>query len=276
MLCEFCKKITPPHLPQIRNSYPWHHTPHLCLFRHHANFEELIQSARQGCELCKLFRPYAEYGQRERVAWTESGHGWYHDDPFEEIKWSSEVTIRMNETILYGDDGMRYSLQNEVDDDRNEGYLKKFNEILEREEAEDKDAGLTPIDMANPKNYEIIQWLLQEKDKGTGPEQIWIRGWPSIDDDDGGQIGISMVFTLSAGSIEETPHYTDKTTYCVDGKHLHNPTALAMEIPSIWKWKHLKLTTPREEPLKNLQPTFEFYQCRGIVSIIFLTAGVFK
>jgi len=72
---------------------------------------------------------------------------------------------------------MRYSLQNEVDDDRNEGYLKKFNEILEREEAEDKDAGLTPIDMANPKNYEIIQWLLQGKDKVPGPEQIWIRGW---------------------------------------------------------------------------------------------------
>jgi hypothetical protein len=54
--------------------------------------------------------------------------------------------------------------------------LKKFEEILEREEAEDKDAGLGPIDMASSKNHGIIQWLLQGKDKATGPEQIWIRG----------------------------------------------------------------------------------------------------
>jgi hypothetical protein len=286
MLCEFCKKIRPPHLPKNRSSNPGDHTPHSCLVRHHANFEDLIRSARQGCDLCELFRPFAEYGQRRREASAEgaegaesddgcsTGSGYYHDDPFEDL--DLEVTIRLSEEIIYGDDGKRYYIQNEGEDDKNYVYLKKFDEILKREEAEDKDAGLCPTDIANSKNYEIIQWLLQGKDKPTGPKQIWIRGWPYIDDDADGQVGTSTVFTLSAGSIEEVPHYTDEENYCVDSKHLRNPTALAMEIPSLWKWKHLQLKVPREEPLKDLQPIFEFYQYRGIVSIIFLATGIFK
>jgi hypothetical protein len=87
------------------------------------------------------------------------------------------LSARLNEEIIYEDDGKRYYIQDEADDDRNNDYLKKFEEILEREEEEDKDAGLGPIDMANSNNYGIIQWLLQGKDKVPGPEQIWIRGW---------------------------------------------------------------------------------------------------
>jgi hypothetical protein len=251
------------------------------LVRHHANFEELIQSARRGCELCELFRPFIESGQRKREAWNKSNEGYlpgsgrYQNDPFEDITYNG-ITIRLNEDIIYEDDGKRYYIQSDADDDRNDGYFKKFNEILEREEAEDKDAGLGLVDMASPKNYEIIQWLLQGKDKAAGPKQIWITGWPYIDNDMEAQVGTSMVFNLSAGSIKETPHYTDKETYCVDGKHMCSPTALAMEVPSLWKWKHLELAVPREEPLKDLKPVFEFYQNWGRVSDIFLNIRIFK
>jgi hypothetical protein len=65
----------------------------------------------------------------------------------------------------------------------NNFYLKKFDEILDREETEDRNAGLCPIDIADSKDYETIQWLLQGKEKSTGPEQVWTRGWPYIDYD---------------------------------------------------------------------------------------------
>lgn len=266
MLCELCKKIKPPHLPVNRTSHPWSHTDHQCLVRHHANFQDLIQSARQGCELCELFRPYVEHAQSSTV-WTEDStgsesSGWYHGDPFEDTDYS--VTIRLDKEILYEDEGNRYYIQDEAHDDRSEIYLSQFKKTLEQEEDEDKKSGLrVTTDAINPRDYEIVQWLLQGTDNCTGPEQIWIRGWLCIDTGDS-QVGANLVLTLSAGSIYDLPRATEKDTYCVDGKHIPNSMSLIMELPSLWSQKYRGLRVPREEPLHELRPIFEFYQQRGM------------
>lgn len=52
-------------------------------------------------------------------------------------------------------------------------------------------------------NYEILQWLAQDKNKYTGPEQIWIRGRTYYDDEfkQSGQYEASTVLTLGAGAL---------------------------------------------------------------------------
>jgi hypothetical protein len=268
MLCEFCKKVKPPHLRKSAER------AHSCLIRHHANFADLIQSARRGCELCQLFEPFVEYGRKRRERWpdgAESDDGCsvdsasFHKDPFEDFDDSKNITIQFSEDLWYEDAGDRYRILNMRGDDKNDAYIKKIDQILEKEEDEDKKAGLSLKYKSNAKTSETVQWLIHGMHEPSGPEQIWIRGWSYYDDGDEGQAGTGTVLTLSAGSLDEDPCYDEGGEYCVgDGLHLPNPVALLMELPSLWKWKHFKLRKPREGQLEALEPVFEFYQNRGM------------
>ena len=61
MLCEFCKKIKPPHKTSNSNE-----GSHSCIVRHHAQFDNLIHSASEGCEICCLFAPYVQAAKNRR------------------------------------------------------------------------------------------------------------------------------------------------------------------------------------------------------------------
>lgn len=61
MLCNKCQDITP--------AVASHHgSSHSCLTSHHACFQDLIESADRGCELCQIFRPYLEREIKDQVS----------------------------------------------------------------------------------------------------------------------------------------------------------------------------------------------------------------
>jgi hypothetical protein len=281
MLCEFCRKLKPPHQSQ-RTLDAWKERRHSCLVRHHANFNDLIESAAKGCELCELFRPFVEYAQRKRarlVGEDEFDDGWsvgspeFHDDPFEGGSDDAMVfteprqpTMRVTKDSIYVDEGDCYCWLNERMDDGNDAYEKELELILEKEREEDKAAGLLPTHDKSD-DYAIIQWLCLEKGKSTSCEQIWIRGWTYYGDDDNrkGHAEASSIITLSAGSIDGDP-LEEHTEFCIDDKiQISSVKDLAIEIPGLWKNPHDQLHLPREWPFRDLKPNFEFYQRRGMV-----------
>lgn len=262
MLCKFCQKIRPPHHSQRTSARYSSKVPeHSCLVCHHANYNDLIQSALNGCELCQLFRPFIENSLGlENGDSDHSGH--FQDDPFEDLD-ASGVTIRLTKDIVYEDQGDSYQWLDERLDEKNDAHRKYFEETLEREEEEDRLAGLMPK-RNETDNYEIVQWLFQDRAKYTGPEQIWIRGWTYYGDNyrQGGQYEASTVFTLSAGAID-TENLAENHEWCINNKHFgSNKTSLVMEIPGLWIHKIIPLTIHRKEPLGDLKPNFEFFQSR--------------
>jgi hypothetical protein len=280
MLCEFCRKIKPPHQSQ-RTLDTWEENPHSCIVRHHANFNDLIKSATEGCELCELFRPFVQYAQRKKARLegeAESDDGWstgspeFHDDPFEDGPDSPNTeprlpTMRVTKDFVYVDEGNCYCWLNERLDDGNDAYRQELELTLEKEEEEDKAAGLFPTHDKSD-DYEIIQWLCLEKGKSTGCEQIWVRGWTHYGDDYDrkGHAEASSIITLSAGSIDDNPLSDDLTEFCIDHKiRISSAKDLAIEIPGMWKNPHNQLHLRREWSFEKLKPNFEFYQHRGMV-----------
>jgi hypothetical protein len=274
MLCKFCQKIRPPHHSQRTSTeYSVKVEDHSCIVRHHANFQDLIQSALNGCELCKLFRPFIENAMKEP---NEDEYGAFHDDPFEDLD-ADIPTIHLTKDIIYQDEGDCYLLLDERTDEKNFAHFKHNEETLEREEEEDRQAGLMPK-RDRTDNYEIVQWLFQNPAKRTGPEQIWIRGWTHYDYEykKGGQYEASIVFTLGAGAMEFD--LLDMADYelCVDGQHFssNRTTALVMEMPGLWVHRIIPLTIHREDPLSDLEPMFEFFQQRCMFSTPFYSYAV--
>jgi len=269
MLCKLCQKIRPPHQSQRTSTrYSVKVQEHSCLVRHHANFSDLIQSAINGCELCSLFRPFIE-NARVEAAKDEVGEypGYFQDDPFEDTN-TRLPTIRLTKDIIYEDEGDRYQWLDCRFDEKNDAHRKANEEALEREEEEDRLRGLLPKDRRETDNYEILQWLAQDKSKYKGPEQIWIRGWTYYDDEfkQGGQYEASTVFTLGAGALDIESLDLNRLDWCIDNKHFGSGrTALVMEMPGLWIHKIIGLTIYREEPLNDIEPHFEFFQRRGML-----------
>ena len=274
MLCDTCRKIKPPHQSQ-RTIDLWKTRQHSCLYRHHSSFDNLVQSARQGCELCNVFRPFVEHAQLKKKTLIErvdrddgesTSSGYSHEDPFEDFD-TKEVTIRLTKDIIYEDEGDHYLWLDERLDEKNDAHRKAMEDTLEREEMEDKSAGLMPKRKRRD-NYEIMQWLFQQKSKFTGPEQLWIRGWTYYGDDynRAGHIEASTVLTLSAGSVDSNV-FDSESEYCLDGHiYLSRKTDLAMQLPGLWMNRHNALDIHREKPLQDLRPSFEFFQLRGMAS----------
>jgi hypothetical protein len=285
MLCELCKKIKPPHQVKRRIN-TWKENPHACLTRHHANFDDLIRSALQGCELCNVFRPFVEHAMSKRGVsgnpqmddGDSADSGYSHSDPFdgEEIR-SEDGSIqvisetfqkyRINDDWYYEDDGEEYCWMDDREDDKNHEYYYEVEETLRREEEEDKLAGFV-FEGKNSDKYEVIQWLFQDKNKYSGPEQIWITGQTHYVDaiTVKGHYEASTVLTLSAGSVDmNCVMELEKSECCIDGGlRIQGTKDLAMRFPGLWKWKHKSLGIDDESDSRKLKPTFEFYQSRGI------------
>jgi hypothetical protein len=273
MLCKFCQKIRPPHHSQRTSAkYSEKVEDHVCIVRHHANFQNLIQSVLNGCKLCELFRPFIENAMKEL---NLDEDGYFHEDPFEDYN-RNIPTIRLTKDIIYEDEGDRYQWLDERTDEKNDAHCKLFEETLEREEEEDRQAGLMPK-RAQTDSHEIVQWLFQNPAKRTGPEQIWIRGWTHYNYEykKGGQYEASTVFTLGAGAMELDFLEMGDYELCVDGQHFsYNRTTLVAEMPGLWVHRIIPLTIRREDPLNNLEPTFEFFQQRCMFSTPFYSYAV--
>lgn len=270
MLCKLCQKIKPPHHSQRTSTkYSEKVQGHSCIVRHHANFQDLIQSAIDGCELCELFRPFIENAMKEL---NEDEYGAFLDDPFEDHEYADRPAIRLTKDIVYEDDGDCYVWIDERLDEKNDVHYRHYQETLEREEKEDLQAGLMKRDQNRSDNYETVRWLFQNPAKRTGPEQIWITGWTNYNYDykKGGQFEASTVFTLGAGAMD--CHFLGLQDYelCIDGQlFTYNTTAWVMEMPGLWVHKIIPLTIHREDPLSDLEPIFEFFQQRCMFSTPF-------
>ena len=290
MLCDLCKKVRYPHAHRTKSNTGWRSAHDACIFRHHANFQDLIQSALDGCELCSLFKPFVEYAQgkqsglderAESDASSSQGSGWSHDDPFE---WNGEtekladggclihnvpeVRIGLTDGIFYEDEGNRYRWLTSRMDEKYWHYQEHLHEVLAKEEKEDVEAGLIPDSKHQHESdrNEVLQWLLQDPSNCTGPEQIWITGWTFHGDDDFSYMGhkeFTTVLTLSAASVDDR-HLEEGNTICLDGNEVYDGSkALAMKLPWLWKWRNNRLWVRQKKPLHNLKPHFEFYQHRG-------------
>lgn len=105
MLCKLCQKIRPPHHSQrISTKHSEEVQGHTCIVRHHANFQDLIQSALDGCELCELFRPFIENAMKGP---NEDEYNAYLNGPFQDHD-ENRLAIRLTEDIVYEDDGDCY------------------------------------------------------------------------------------------------------------------------------------------------------------------------
>jgi hypothetical protein len=287
MLCTCCKKIR-PHCRQPEKGRRKHHA---CLVRHHANFDDLINSANQGCELCNLFRPYIEYAQFKNKLLTvesvasdcgsDAGYSgcteYSQDDLFEDMGGGDYGTVRASKCAGYFDYGDHWSWFDELCDGlvNEEAREKRISMILKKEEGEDKLCGAAIVrKLPSVDNSEIMQWLFQQDDKPVGPEQVWIQGWTFLGEGwpcltgDLEMMGLgerSTVFSLSVGSIDSSP-FGENSNYCVDNRPVPGTVALAYQIPGIWQQKHnsARISTKWTSTARNMQPVFEFYHRRGI------------
>lgn len=298
MLCKFCKKIQPPrHQPKTKGE-----KQHSCITRHHANFDALISSANQGCELCNLFRRCIESAQLNRKRSTAGKTGsddgssndnnsHYNSDPFEELYLGLDIAERPKDVEIkfratrntgYWDVGDRYYWFDEWSNEQaihsNIDRWRAISKILEKEEVEDKKAGIVLAPKASHAGTsEIMQWLFQQDHMRFGPEQIWVRGctdfgpgWPIANDnyDLSKNRERSTIITLSAGSLEATA-FGIGSEYCVDNEFVASTTALAIQLPCFWEQKYISLyATDKESGSCKDWPVFEFYQRRGICAII--------
>lgn len=289
MLCTFCKKIK----PHCQRPGKDREENHACLVRHHANFDDLINSANQGCELCKLFRPYVEYAQfkkkpssAELVASLCGSDDGYSDCTeqsqvylFDEDGDGEYGTVRASKYAGYFESGSQWFWFDELDDGMVNSAVRnrRIQMILEKEKEEDKSSGVAMIEQyPTVHNSEIMQWLFHQDGKPVGPEQLWIQGWlfkgegwpgPGADFAMMGQGERSTVFSLSVGSVNPWLLCQD-ASFCVDTQPVESTVALAYQIPGIWQQKYnsARISTRWASTARNMQPAFEFYHRRGIYS----------
>ena len=262
MLCNLCQKVRYPHAYWTK-SKTWKQKHDTCLFRHHATYQELIDSADEGCELCNLFKPFVEYarskanGSVERAesdATSTQGDGCSQGDPFEwlgetekrdefgfRVREVPETRIRLTDGIFYEDDGDNYRWFTDRTDAKYDRYSEDIYALAHQEEEEDIAAGLVPdprYQHQSDKN-EMLQWLLQDKSNYTGPEQLWITAWTFKGDSDysyNGHVEKANLIFLSAGSIDGM-HLKKGKTICLDGQEIFKGgKALALRLPWLWKW----------------------------------------
>ena len=100
-----------------------------------------------------MFRPFIENGQAEKKRIDEDSDtrygGYFKDDPFEDEN-DNPPTIRLTKDIVYEDNGDSYQWLDERLDEKNDVHRKHFEETLEREEEEDKLAGLVCHKVTRP------------------------------------------------------------------------------------------------------------------------------
>ena len=289
MLCSLCQKVRYPHAYWTK-AKTWKRRHDACLFRHYATYQELIDSAKNGCELCNLFQPFVEYAQNkasgsiERAdsdASSSEGDGRSQDDPFEwfgeteELKDGStllhnvpEIRISLTDGIFYEDEGDKYRWLTDRSDEKYWHYWNHVTALLEKEEEEDIAAGLLPDPNHQHKSdkNEVLQWLFQDQTNYTGPEQLWVTAWTFVGDNEFSYMGhleVTTVVSLSAGSIDDR-HPEQEGAFCLDGQEIFaDKKALALRLPWLWKWPTKRLWIRRKKPHHNLKPHFEFFQFRG-------------
>ncbi|KAF2647024.1 HET-domain-containing protein [Lophiostoma macrostomum CBS 122681] len=278
MLCEFCKKIRPPHRGPIKDQEDRVHG-HWCIVKHQPNFDNLLESAERGCNICALFRPFVQYAQSKKnkratedddAASTTSGRS--HDDPFEyasdcqgkdKVEGPRDTFVYRTKDLVYLDEGHQYDLLDSRGDEKNSALQDQIRDRAEEELKEDIRAGIVSSTSQAQRN-EVIQWLMQDRSKYTGPEQLWVKSWIFHGDEEAipGLQERTSLFALTAGSLEEVSdnaHWS--VEYCVDGHTLTNRQAeMALQYPGLWASNFRTLSIPGDTSSHRLKPMFEFFQ----------------
>ena len=266
MLCRYCQKIRPPHNPP--NSESDEHD-HWCLTKHCGTFDELLASADHGCELCAVFRPFVDSAKLNRAQCSEDELGYPHSDPFgnsfevekeDRIDAPADIFIYRTHDLVYLDEGHQYCLLDNRLDEKNNALVAQLSQRAEEETREDLGAGFPPRP-SSPERNETIQWLLQDPNKYTGPEQLWVKSWMFVGnrEDNANLQERTSFFSLTAGSFEEITSAKRHLEYCVDDRVIATREAeMALQYPGLWAHRFDPLHIKQERPKNDLRPVFEF------------------
>ena len=229
MLCNQCQRLEPA-IHEENN--------HRCLTRHHACFDDLIESANRGCKLCQLFRPRVEHQKDHRVPEEDpkGWYGWIGTDPWETpYSYRSRQKYHINGNMYYVDFGSHYTLDSE--NARPADVQRKEEDIEENCPTKGFRLGQGREWRQNHRfdDHEIFQWLFKHGQISSGPEQIWIerKYRESSGSHDKGQREPISSFKLSAGSLALREH----ASYCLEGRKFGSLQELALLFPGLWKWR---------------------------------------
>jgi hypothetical protein len=200
--------------------------------------------------------------------------GFYHDDPFEyasdcqgkdTIERPRETYVYRTKDLVYLDEGYKYTLLDSRSDEKNSALQDELLDHAEEELKEDIRAGM-PQPPSQAERNEAIQWLMQDPDRYTGPEQLWVKLWIFHGDEDviAGLQERTSLFVMTAGSLEEVSASDYwSVEYCVDGRTVTSREAeMAMQYPGLWAWKCIPLSMPGDGSSQSLKPAFEFFEER--------------
>jgi hypothetical protein len=262
MLCELCQKVGLPHASYKKHKDDTGYHSHLCIYRHHKTYVDLVNSATLGCELCALFRPFIEHAQlREaglvEVAESECSNTDYGSDVTRADPFLFEDEDNLSEEDYESEDG---------DDGFGEDSSDDKAEEIENASVRSQRSSNFQEDIEN-KTHEVLEWLFLITDDLTGPEQLWLiaESGGKEQDDQTKSSGSLTTLTLSAGSIDNVHLDFNDSEYCLDGRYIGSRQSLAVVVPGLWKWhrKWLNILAGRKRPLRSLRPIFEYFQHRG-------------
>ncbi|KAL8995497.1 MAG: hypothetical protein Q9169_004791 [Polycauliona sp. 2 TL-2023] len=270
MLCYLCQTITPA---------VHHGHAHSCLTRHHACFQDLIKSAEDGCELCRIFLPSVEKAKELEYSGKDGKESYKctNEDPFRGPYPDRKYVLMGDETDKFGakayyvDFGTHLQISGMNIRDKEADLIHKIEEELENDGVQRKDRWGYPykpwyhnepgLQIGWRQNHyfddnETLQWLFFTGGLiPTGPEQIWIdrrsRGGNSSVGP-GPRESISYL-ELTAGSINL--QYYCSGTYCCEDISINEARQLAISMPGLWGL-----------PRRDLG-SYEFFNCSDTRSV---------
>ena len=231
ILCELCKKVGLSH-----ESFKEHdigYQQHLCIYRHHKTYGDLIKSAAQGCEACALFRPFIEHAQLRNAGLVQTTESDYSDSELGDITYGyADPFLTETEGEASEEDLGASSGDNEVGEDPD--HDRADVEIVSEGSHRSFDF---PQDTEN-KTREVLKWLFLTASDLTGPEHLWLTAESeNRDRTDRNQPSESLTtLTLSAGPTPEFHTRENDSDYCLDSRYIGSRPSLAVELPGLWKW----------------------------------------
>jgi hypothetical protein len=254
-LCHLCERIQPPHevAPGLSKE-----DQHFCFVRHHETFAELIKSAKDGCELCLLFRPFVERGDDD----SSLTSGESVTDPFEDDSNCDCAQCRNDDLLKFKIDEGVYYVENGESSYRRV-YRKHDPARKALYDYESNDGDDEPY-YHTGRNNELLQWLKLVTGSKTSQEQLWVTIGGLEDDDtwSWSQETSKEFLTITAGSVSRGAFGCSDATYCLEGRQYPDAKSLAWKEPVLFTEPARELTLYREGQ-KAFWPYFEFFERRG-------------
>ncbi|RDW85173.1 hypothetical protein BP6252_02763 [Coleophoma cylindrospora] len=100
MLCKLCAGISISHLVDLaKTEFSGHGFPSQSYYQHHASYDELISSAAEGCELCKLI----DEGLKKLKLGMGYGEGWTREELIRDEGKGSDIKLCITAIHVYVD-----------------------------------------------------------------------------------------------------------------------------------------------------------------------------